>query len=381
MFNRKKVQPLPLEVLAAIWRGCETMAATAVPTYDGNGLGQAIPTVVYPDKDFMTVTEATQALEMHRKTITNLIGAGVINAKVRGAGVPSKITLYSHGWKEGRPKPDIRLKRKPAYLIPTPELKRFADSRMSRMRSPQFEYAAIVRLLMLFGCRYLEIGGLRWSELGDFDKTGKFVPSTTIRWLYIRTVLPDGKTRRIKSNHGKERDLVLYLPQAAIDIINTIERRPGRDMLFGIGPHGLVENADLKNQLDDIIAANEGTAAPARKPYARSRIRVHAAPDRPKGEESKIGRPALKWTLHQLRHSFTTHLSNLKFAPPYVIEAMTNHARRASGQEGTYNHALYPDQQQKALDAWANYIRNMADGVEVETSNVTSLFGRPAEIA
>jgi integrase len=95
----------------------------------------------------------------------------------------------------------------------------------------------------LLGARFTEIAQLRWSEV-DLKR----------RILHIRTVPQDAPLghRRIKSRGGKPKDLVLYLPQAAIDIISAVERRPGCDRLFALA------NGQLKAELDDMICITEG---------------------------------------------------------------------------------------------------------------------------
>jgi len=126
------------------------------------------------------------------------------------------------------------------------DLKQLTDQRLSAMRSVDLEYSVIVRLMILFGSRYGEMAKLAWSEI-DLDKG----------ILHIPTLYPDG-SRRLKSNRGASRDLTIYMPQAAIDLIKKIPRRPGRDFLFGIGPRGLTENDLQKKALDAIILKNEG---------------------------------------------------------------------------------------------------------------------------
>jgi len=131
---------------------------------------------------------------------------------------------------------------KTARLVSAGEINRYLDARPERSR--RGDYAKIVRLLILLGCRFSEIAALRRSEF-DLDK----------RFLHIKTKLPD-KRRRIKSRGGKPKDLVLYLPQAAIDIIASVEG--DREMLFGSVENGMLSNGDTKDDLDDIICSNEG---------------------------------------------------------------------------------------------------------------------------
>jgi integrase len=325
-----------MEQLGAIYRACETMAATAVPTFKGNALGGQIMLNAQPTKAFLTVSEAAQLLGMDDpRVLRNMAHSGQLQMIMR----------------QSRKKAADAIKRR-SYLIAAEELKRFADFRESMMRSVDFEYSVIVRLLILLGGRYLEMGGLRWSELTELDKG----------ILHIRTTAPDG-TRRIKSNSGAPKDLILHLPQAAVDLIRTVPQRSGRDHLFGMGPHGLTENDIQKKKLDAIVAANE-------KAFAKSQ-----------GQEWEPMRP---WVLHWLRHSFTTHLSEDLEIDPRVIEAITNHlpGEKISGEHKTYSHAKFAVAQRRVLTEWARRVRNAADRVvEEEKTNVTSLFGQSAETA
>jgi integrase len=128
------------------------------------------------------------------------------------------------------------------------------------MRSPQFEYSIVIRLLILLGGRYSEMGGLRWSELEKLDAG----------ILHIKTKTAEGH-RRIKSKHGKKKDLTIYLPQVAIDLIKSVPETPGRDCLFGNGrteltstgkTPGLLQPSLIKEQLDELIAQIDGAPLP-----------------------------------------------------------------------------------------------------------------------
>ena len=272
---------------------------------------------------------------------------------------------------------------KTARLVSAGEINRYLDARPERSR--RGDYAKIVRLLILLGCRFSEIAALRRSEF-DLDK----------RFLHIKTKLPD-KRRRIKSRGGKPKDLVLYLPQAAIDIIASVEG--DREMLFGSVENGMLSNGDTKDDLDDIICSNEGGDPQAlrdwRKMILATSRQLELHHRSPKVMEAVLktaeGRALYErlipkpWRHHWLRHSLITHLKYTLHIRHDLVEAMTNH--KQPGMAPTYTHTTldgkpnedFLAQQKPALDEWAKIIREAADRVERKAVNVTSLF--PAKTA
>jgi integrase len=281
----------------------------------------------------MPLQAAARQVGIHHQTLREAIQAGDLKAIRRGALPEKKDKRW--GWH-----------RRDGLLVSQEELDRFTGIRAHRMRSPFAEISIIVRLLMLLGSRYSEIGGLHWSELGTFDDADNFTPSTSPQALFIREGIgADGRRTKTKKS------LVLYLPPLARDIIATVPQRLGYDLLFGaFSSRGLINNDRLKKEIDQTIVAN-GDA------------------------------PLAAWRLHDLRHSFTTHLKQKLRIAPHVVEAMTNHLAekdRASlpAMAGHYTHTTYMDQQQPALEAWANMILQAAypDKAPV-ADNVSRLFG------
>jgi integrase len=347
-------QSLTLDELAAIWRACETMAETSTARFKGNARGGGKPTPansIRADTVLMTLTEAARQSGVSRKIIWDAIRDGKIKAALR-RDMPDEHPLKIRQGYHRR-----------TYLISAAELRRFTEQRHGQMRSPRFEYSVIIRLLILTGARYSEMGDLRWSEIVDLDKGH----------IHIKTFAEDGR-RRLKSRGGKAKDLVLYLPQLAVDILKTVEPRPGCDTLFGnserrsyrsrrrpaakappaaevplMGRSGLVQNAELKKELDQTIAASGDTVRP--------------------------------WVIHWLRHSFSTRLDEDMGVDLRLIRAITNHlspkqmdrmwgGENEPGMHQRYTHSKYPDEQRRVLNAWAQRIRNAADRVEVAATNV-----------
>jgi integrase len=99
----------------------------------------------------------------------------------------------------------------------------------------------IVKLLLLTGCRREEIGGLRWSEV-SLDTGILTIPGT-----------------RTKNRHTLE----LTLPTMAIDILQSVSRRDGRDYVFGHrgGPFSGWSAAKLRLDARITIATGKPLAA------------------------------------------------------------------------------------------------------------------------
>jgi integrase len=66
---------------------------------------------------------------------------------------------------------------------------------------------------------------------------------------------------------------------------------------------------------------------------------------------------AAAWTIHDLRRSFATHVSELGFAPPFVVEPILNHISGSKANvAGVYNGATYLPEKRQALEQWAAYL-------------------------
>lgn len=159
----------------------------------------------------------------------------------------------------------------------------------------------IIKLLLLTGCRADEIGGLKWSEI-DADKA-------TIKLSAERT------------KNGREH--ILPLSPLALQIVKQIEKRPGRDFLFG------------------------KTAAGGFVWWAKRKTLVNGL---------------AHWTIHDLRRTAATHMAELGIEP-HIIEAILNHVSgHKTGVAGIYNRASYGKQMRIALDRWAVHIEGIVTG-------------------
>jgi integrase len=169
------------------------------------------------------------------------------------------------------------------------------------------DYSAIVRLLLLSGCRADEIGGLRWNEIfGD------------------KIVLPGRRTKNL-------RDHSVPLAAPARSIIAARPKMLDCDFVFGRGKdRGFTGWSSCKILLDDRIKANG----------------------------AKVGH----WTNHDLRRTAATSMAELG-VQPHVIEAVLNHVSgHKAGVAGIYNRAGYENEKRAALTLWADKLLEIVEG-------------------
>ena len=168
-------------------------------------------------------------------------------------------------------------------------------------------YGKVIKLLILLGARRAEVGGMKWSEL-DLEKGV---------WVLAG--------ERTKNGRG----LTLPLPPLAMEIIESVPRREGRDHLFG-------------------TRSSDGLA------------HWHAKADLDK----RLGKSVKPWRVHDLRRVAATRMADLGVAP-HVIEAVLNHySGHRSGVAGIYNRSSYEREKIAALSLWADHVRALVEGGE-----------------
>ena len=165
------------------------------------------------------------------------------------------------------------------------------------------DYSKIVRLLILLGNRRQEIGSLRWDEI-DFDLGTITVPGSRTK---------GGST------------LVLTLPDMALDILHSIERRAGNDFVFGGSKVG--------------FASWSKAAADLR---------------------ARITEPMAPFVLHDIRRSFRSGLGALGVAP-HVAERVIGHSVGKKVQK-TYDRFAYTREMADALLKWEAHVTAVVEG-------------------
>jgi integrase len=164
------------------------------------------------------------------------------------------------------------------------------------------QFGALLKLLLLTGCRLNEVAGMRRSELSEDLST----------WT-----LPGERTK----NH---RPHVVPLPPMARQLIETMAEE-GRFVFTTTGDSPVSVGSKIKKRLDKAM---------------------------------KIP----PWRLHDLRRTAATGMAELGI-PPHIVEAALNHISGAkAGVAGTYNRAAYAAEKKAALERWASHIMGLVAG-------------------
>jgi integrase len=169
------------------------------------------------------------------------------------------------------------------------------------------DYSAIVRLLLLTGCRANEIAKLRWDEIKS-----------------DRIILPAERTKT-----GKEHSIPLTGGMRTI--LGGRNRRHDKEHIFG------------RSHDRPFTGWSESKAA--------LDARLKAA-----------GHKLKPWVNHDLRRPIATGMGELEIAP-HVIEAVLNHASGfRAGVAGTYNRAKLEKPMRHALEVWDAHIGEIVEG-------------------
>jgi integrase len=167
------------------------------------------------------------------------------------------------------------------------------------------DFGRIVRLLILFGCRRSEIGGLSFSEL-------KLEAGT---WT-----LPAERSKNGRAH-------TLPLMPMALAIIDAVPKMATRDQLFGVRSDGYTQWEDGKAALDRRSGVTD-------------------------------------WVLHDIRRTVATRMADLG-VPPHVIEQILNHVSgHKAGPAGIYNRSSYEREVRSALALWHDHVRTLVEGGE-----------------
>jgi integrase len=172
------------------------------------------------------------------------------------------------------------------------------------------QFGTIIRLLALTGARRAEIGDLTWDEIaGDL------------------VTIP---AERCKNR----RDHEIMLSAQASALLDSRPRRNATRFLFGQRDNsGFSGWSKAKAELDARLAAAGTIMAP--------------------------------WTLHDLRRTVATGLSERLAVEPHVIESVLGHTSGfMSGVHGVYNRSLYRRPKAEAMQRWADHVQTIVKANE-----------------
>ena len=164
------------------------------------------------------------------------------------------------------------------------------------------QFSAVLKLLLLTGCRLNEVAGMRRSELSD-----------------------DGATWTIPGTRTKNRRVhIVPLPPLARELIASV---------CGNG---------------ELVFTTDG----------KSPVRVGSKIKQRLDKAMKIP----PWRLHDLRRTAVTGMAELGIRPD-VIELVVNHVSGVRGGiAGVYNRSELLPERRVALERWAAHIENLVTG-------------------
>lgn len=205
---------------------------------------------------------------------------------------------------------------------PVPEASRarvLSDDELARVvvacRGMAYPFGPLVELLALTGCRREEIAGGRWTEI-DLVRGVWRLPATRVK-------------------NGREHSAPLS--GRALEVLRGLPRFADGDFLFGRA---------------------------GRAPFSGfSRAK--------RGLDMRSG--VSDWTLHDLRRTFVTRLSDLG-QPPWIVEQAVNHVSGfRAGVAGTYNRSDYGDEVRRAIELWGQHIAKITGDEPEQTPNVIEM--------
>jgi integrase len=176
-------------------------------------------------------------------------------------------------------------------------------------------FAGIVKVLALTGQRRNEVAGMAWAE----------VELEAARWS-----LPAERCK-----NGRPHLVPLSAP-----VVDLLEERKAERKTMGL--------KDKDGNPTPLVFTSKGETPFSG--WSRSKRRLDA--------RAGLAQP---WTLHDLRRTLVTRMSEDLRIKPHVVEAVVNHASGTrAGVAGVYNRAIYLDERRSALDAWGRYVLRTA---------------------
>jgi integrase len=80
------------------------------------------------------------------------------------------------------------------------------------------------------------------------------------------------------------------------------------------------------------------------------------------------------WTVHDIRRSVATHMSEELAIQPHIVELVLGHEFRA-GVQKTYNRAPYAKEIRDAYLRWHDYLRTLVEGGERKVIPLSTAIG------
>jgi len=187
-----------------------------------------------------------------------------------------------------------------------------------KVSEPEGHWSCWIKLLILTGCRNMEVRGARWSEF-DFEQRLWTIPA-----------------ERYKTG----RSHTVYLTDPMIPILHEIPRFRSSDLVFpALGNMCQPMSGDQK--VKDRIHQRMCQA-----------MREAGAPE------------PENWRVHDFRRTIATGLQRLGFRPDIADQVIGHVGSTRVGAAAHYLHYGYEEERKEALEAWSAHIGNVVTADE-----------------
>ena len=217
-----------------------------------------------------------------------------------------------------------RVSQNPCKDVHRPEASRARDRVLADAEIVKFwratdvqrkELCALLKLLLLTGCRLNEVAGMTRAELSD-DGTTWNIPGTRTK--------------------NKRPHVVPLAPLAR--------------KMVGTGSEGFVFTTTGRSPISG---------------WSKIKRRLDEAMKIP------------PWRLHDLRRTAATGMAEIGIAP-HIVEAALNHVSGAkAGVAGTYNRAAYAEEKRAALERWATHVQGLVSERPANVVKIRKTTGVP----
>lgn len=178
---------------------------------------------------------------------------------------------------------------------------------------PEGRWSQWIKLLILTGCRNMEVRAARWSEF-NLDKRVWTIPA-----------------ERSKNGYGHS----IYLTDAMLAVLNDIPRFKDVDLLFpaaGNAQNPMSGDQKVKDRIDKRM----------REAMCKAELPVPG-----------------NWCVHDLRRTIATGLQRLGFRPDIADQVIGHVGSTRSGAAAHYLHYEYDKEKKQALEVWSEHIKRI----------------------
>lgn len=200
---------------------------------------------------------------------------------------------------------------------------------------PEGRWSLWIKLLILTGCRNMEVRNASWSEF-DIDAKVWTIPAE-------------------RSKNGRPH--TIFLTEPILELLKAVPRFKNVDLLFpavGNMMRPMSGDQKVKDRIDK---------------------RMRAALQKTGGKEPE------NWCVHDFRRTIATGLQRLGFRPDIADQVIGHVGSTRVGAAAHYLHYAYDDERLEALTVWSQHVLKICTGSEKPKSLGAQPIPRPLQAA